>query len=77
MGALFYIVGILLVILFLGLASYLYVNAHPDEVCEWLVGKLCYTAACERGFVRLTDEDDKKAIEYAKKYHKKRPWIVY
>ena len=77
MGANFYIFGILIAIALTCLAVRLWWVKHRKELEDRIVGWACYSMACRRGFIKPSrDEDDRKALEYATKYHKKQPWIV-
>lgn len=77
MGSTFYIAGILVAILFFVNAAVLWFIKHKKELEDRILGWVCYSVACDRGYIRPgRDENDRIALDYAIKYKKKHSWIV-
>lgn len=77
MGANFYIFGILVVLVLLGLGFYSWYKKNRDAIQQRMLGWICYQNACNKGYLNPGKyEHDKMALDYAIKYNKKHHWIV-
>jgi hypothetical protein len=77
MGATFYLVGFLLVVVLLGIAGWLYVQKNHDRIANYLLDQACYLSAKNRGYIKPGEyESDRRALDYAIKHNKKTTWIT-
>ncbi len=77
MGAMFYIIGFLLVAVLFGIAIGINVNKNKDKIVNYMIDQICYSSAKNRGYIRPgKDENDRRALDFAIKHNKKVTWKV-